>query len=471
MQIRAIGRGSYTKHYYAGTQRVSSKIGTTENLGEYLQDWYTGGTGGPVDVVGSSFGVLENAEEGVVQVYETFEIEPPTYDSSPAFIPVPSFVHGDDENEIYWFHPDHLGSTSYISNILGEVSQHMEYFAFGETFVEEHRSSNNSPYKFNGKELDEETGLYYYGARYYDPRVSVWLSVDQLAEKYPNYSPYAYTFNNPINFIDPTGMEGEGWGKKYGEDGKATWEYSNLITKDNYEDLGFSDYMDAGNVFSGTNGVADGGYNYTLNADGTVQDIQGSSMGSKFTTGAGTTISNLDKDPSMVASARRAYMSGNYDPAYSPYTPDAMSINGGIAGNAFIVNYDISISLIFSPGNISLGGNVGGGLTINSDMPFDNVSKLLPLDVTPFYGSVGFHDTYGDQTNVLDGLSGWSTTATYSGGPFSVSRSTSASFVGPNALLPTATGGTKSTFLGYSPGGKNLGVSGFGSYSVIKSLK
>jgi|SRR5690554_4837482 len=49
-----------------------------------------------------------------------------------------------------------------------DKSQHIEYFAFGETFVEEHRSSNYSPYKFNGKELDEKTGWYYYGARYYD---------------------------------------------------------------------------------------------------------------------------------------------------------------------------------------------------------------------------------------------------------------------------------------------------------------
>src|SRR5690606_8845653 len=172
---------AYTKHYYAGTQRVSSKIGTTENLGDFLQDWITQGLGGPVDAIGSSMDVLENAEEGVVQVYTELGIDPPTYDSSPTFIPVPSFVHGDDEIEQYYFHPDHLGSTSYITNVLGEVSQHMEYFAFGETFVEEHRSSNNSPYKFNGKELDEETGWYYYGARYYDPRISIFLSVDPLA--------------------------------------------------------------------------------------------------------------------------------------------------------------------------------------------------------------------------------------------------------------------------------------------------
>ena len=83
----------------------------------------------------------------------------------------------------------------------------MEYFAFGETFIEEHKNSNNSPYKFNGKELDEESGLYYYGARYYDPRISIWASIDPLAEKYPDTSPYAYCANNPINFIDPDGRE------------------------------------------------------------------------------------------------------------------------------------------------------------------------------------------------------------------------------------------------------------------------
>ncbi|MCZ8296185.1 RHS repeat-associated core domain-containing protein [Flavobacterium sp.] len=65
----------------------------------------------------------------------------------------------------------------------------------------------NSPYKFNGKELDEETGLYYYGARYYDPKVSIWLSVDPKAEKYPSYSPYNYCLNNPILFIDPDGQD------------------------------------------------------------------------------------------------------------------------------------------------------------------------------------------------------------------------------------------------------------------------
>ena len=70
-------------------------------------------------------------------------------------------------------------------------------------------STYRTPFKFNGKELDEETGLYYYGARYYDPKISIWLSVDPLAESFPNWNPYNYTMQNPINLVDPTGMAPE----------------------------------------------------------------------------------------------------------------------------------------------------------------------------------------------------------------------------------------------------------------------
>ncbi len=62
-------------------------------------------------------------------------------------------------------------------------------------------------YKFNGKELDESTGYYYYGARYYDPAISIFLSVDPLAEKYYPINPYTYVANNPINAIDPDGRK------------------------------------------------------------------------------------------------------------------------------------------------------------------------------------------------------------------------------------------------------------------------
>jgi RHS repeat-associated protein len=111
------------------------------------------------------------------------------------------------ENLQYFYHSDHLGSSSLITDIDGNVAQHIEYIPFGEVFVEERNNSWKTPYKFNGKELDEETGLYYYGARYMDPRTSVWLSVDPLAEKYPTVSSYVYCVDNPIKFIDPDGKE------------------------------------------------------------------------------------------------------------------------------------------------------------------------------------------------------------------------------------------------------------------------
>ncbi|GEM56337.1 hypothetical protein FB1_25580 [Flavobacterium branchiophilum NBRC 15030 = ATCC 35035] len=133
-----------------------------------------------------------------------------TFNSNTSFVPIAAFTPPSGagglglETEQYFFHPDHLGSSNYITNFVGEVSQHSEYFAFGETFVEEHKNSHNSPYKFNGKELDEESGLYYYGARYYDARISIWASVDPLVVK--TMSAYGYCNLNPVNLIDPTGM-------------------------------------------------------------------------------------------------------------------------------------------------------------------------------------------------------------------------------------------------------------------------
>lgn len=62
-------------------------------------------------------------------------------------------------------------------------------------------------YKFNGKELDTESGLYYYEARYYDPRSSVWLSVDPMMEKYPGWSVYNFCIGNPIILVDTKGED------------------------------------------------------------------------------------------------------------------------------------------------------------------------------------------------------------------------------------------------------------------------
>jgi RHS repeat-associated protein len=92
-----------------------------------------------------------------------------------------------------------------ITNLDEEVVQHVEYVPFGEVFIEERNNTWNTPYLFNAKELDEETGNYYYGKRYYEPRISQFLSVDRFAEEYPSISSYAYCANNPLKYTDPTG--------------------------------------------------------------------------------------------------------------------------------------------------------------------------------------------------------------------------------------------------------------------------
>ena len=109
--------------------------------------------------------------------------------------------------ETFFYHSDHLGSTSYITDRDANITQFDAYLPYGELLVDEHSSSEDIPYKFNGKELDQETGLYYYGARYYDPRISLWMSVDPIADLKNWISPYVYTKDNPLRYIDPDGQD------------------------------------------------------------------------------------------------------------------------------------------------------------------------------------------------------------------------------------------------------------------------
>ena len=111
------------------------------------------------------------------------------------------------KEETFFFHSDHLGSTSYITDDKGNIPQYDAYLPYGKLLVDEHSSSEDLPYKFNGKEMDEEIGLYYYGARYINPMASIWYGVDPLAEKYKEIGSYVYCADNPINLFDPDGQK------------------------------------------------------------------------------------------------------------------------------------------------------------------------------------------------------------------------------------------------------------------------
>ncbi|MCX5722216.1 MAG: RHS repeat-associated core domain-containing protein, partial [Nitrospirae bacterium] len=109
----------------------------------------------------------------------------------------------------YW-HGDHLGSSSVITDAAGNKVQTITYYPYGGTNRNE--SSSNPvidvPYKYTGKELDVSTGLYYYEARYYDPTLGRFISADTIvphASDPQSYNRYSYVRNNPLLYIDPTG--------------------------------------------------------------------------------------------------------------------------------------------------------------------------------------------------------------------------------------------------------------------------
>jgi RHS repeat-associated protein len=104
---------------------------------------------------------------------------------------------------------DHEGKLAGRNVKLAPPSPASGVMRDGESLVQQHANTGHfaTPYKFNAKELDMETGNYYYGARYYNPQVSVWLSVDPLVGNNPSLSSYNFVSNNPIMFIDPDGMD------------------------------------------------------------------------------------------------------------------------------------------------------------------------------------------------------------------------------------------------------------------------
>jgi RHS repeat-associated protein len=193
--------GIYSKHYYIGSERIASRIG--DGTATQFEGKDAGEVGGlkerqQVDLM------RYLSKEGVSEVsftpYEAPELAVISDESGDQIKP--------PQISIFYYHPDHLGTNTIVSNIVGNTYQYFVNLPYGETMAEQKSSGYyQSPYKFTGKELDPETGLYYFGARYYDPRVSVWLSVDPMAGERSWVSPYAYCSNNPENKIDPDGMD------------------------------------------------------------------------------------------------------------------------------------------------------------------------------------------------------------------------------------------------------------------------
>ena len=227
----------YTKHYYAGTERVCAKIG--------------GGFGVPITsfdpdeaaVADSLFNKTQsNVTSQSYPVNNVNEINTsrpklsipimgnPTQLNASVYIeltPIHDVVASeesrwDSEDEVFYYHSDHLGSASWITDGLGVTVQHLQYLPFGEPFVNQRAAGSlyDERFTFTGKERDEETGFSYFGARYMDHELmTMWLSVDPMSDKYPSISPYAYCAWNPVKLVDPDGND---WVENK-ETGDVTW--------------------------------------------------------------------------------------------------------------------------------------------------------------------------------------------------------------------------------------------------------
>ncbi|MBO4282081.1 MAG: RHS repeat-associated core domain-containing protein, partial [Bacteroidales bacterium] len=152
----------------------------------------------------------------------TRELVSPPVEYEP-FLSIPSLQPTGTPNDIFYYHMNHLGSTAFVTDQNQTVTQGFLYAPFGEITTEYNATFGNDiipKYAFNAKELDEETGMYYYEARYYKP--PVFTSRDPMFEKYFWMTPYAYCANNPVKYVDPNGRE---WDlSSLTDEQKAVWE-------------------------------------------------------------------------------------------------------------------------------------------------------------------------------------------------------------------------------------------------------
>jgi len=179
----------YTKHYYAGTERIAAQIGKGKFANVNTSIANADSTAAKLTAVNGIATYLANYATQKFAYLNTLPILNTT------------------AKEIYYYHTDHLGSSAWITDSLGVAVQHLAYLPWGEPFVTQKTGNFNPTYTFSGKEKDAETGYSYFGQRFYDSQLSLWISVDPMRGKYPSLSPFVYCANNPLRLIDPNGME------------------------------------------------------------------------------------------------------------------------------------------------------------------------------------------------------------------------------------------------------------------------
>ena len=198
---------SYTKHVYMDGERVATLLGSDNSL----LDNYSNSS---ITLAGTPFitgnvsqhyaakrttkesDLINSLEEVFGYTYSVTDLQNTITYSGAQVTDLP-----------YYFHRDHLGSAALVTDSVGNVDQRIEYTPDGSLFFQTVTGNYRTPYRFNAKEFDDDTELYYFGARYYDNILGIWISPDPMAEDYPGVSSYAYCHGNPVNRIDPDGKQ------------------------------------------------------------------------------------------------------------------------------------------------------------------------------------------------------------------------------------------------------------------------
>src|SRR5262249_57792884 len=126
---------------------------------------------------------------------------------------------------VFYYFSDHLKTASVITDSAGTIKAESDYYPWGGELQFVNSDSNH--YKFTGKERDSETGLDYFGARYYGNGLGRFITsdkpfADQHRENPQSWNLYAYTLNNPLKFVDDTGQSTKPAESKFINDALAT---------------------------------------------------------------------------------------------------------------------------------------------------------------------------------------------------------------------------------------------------------
>ena len=251
---------------------------------------------------------------------------------------------------VYYYHTDHLGSSSVMTDSSGIVKEEIYYYPYGKT--RSNSGTLNVKQKFTGQELDDETGLYNYGARYYDPEIGRFVSADSIVQDYTDpqtLNRYSYCRNNPIILTDPSGSI-------FGIDDiigavigalisgiQSDWNFQAMLTGAVIGGV-------SGGVFSGVEGAAAGAIKGTITNStiaGAISRAAGGAAAGATAGGMGAAIYGGDIGQGIlrgaglgaVGGAAFGGIGGYFGKTWNMYRVGAYGLAGGgvseLAGNSF----------------------------------------------------------------------------------------------------------------------------------------